>query len=137
MQSANRNRYLETSIQTASPQQLLIMLYDGAIRFCKLGIEAIKRKDYEDANTQLTKAQQIISEFQITLDRSIPISGDLSRLYDYFYTRLIQANIHKQVEPAEEVLGYLQELRETWMEAAIQLKQGTSAGQLTASVRNG
>jgi flagellar protein FliS len=113
------------------------MLYDGAIRFLKLGIEAIKRKDYVEANNQLTKVQQIISEFQITLDRSIPISADLSRLYDYFYRRLIEANISKQVEPAEEVLGYLQELKETWVQAAMQLKQGTASGQLAASVRHG
>ncbi|TDF93486.1 flagellar export chaperone FliS [Paenibacillus piri] len=115
---AQRNKYLETTIQTATPAQLLIMLCDGAIRFCKSAIEAIKNNNHQEANTQFVKVQNIISEFIITIDRSAPVADSLLRLYEYFNYRLIEANIKKAVEPAEEVLGYLVELKETWIQAA-------------------
>lgn len=118
MPAATRNKYMETAVQTATPQQLLIMLIDGAIRFCKAGIEGIKKGQFEDANTQLVKAQNIISEFTITLDRDQPIATNLIQLYEYFNYRLVQANIHKKAEPAEEVVQHLMELKETWIQAA-------------------
>ena len=123
MITAQRNKYLETAVQTATPAQLLIMLCDGAIRFLRQSIEAIQKKNYTAANEYLLRTQDIISEFAITLDRSAEIAGPLSRLYEYFNYRLVQANIKKSAEPAEEVLGYLVELRETWAQAAQQLKQ--------------
>lgn len=114
----NRNKYLETSVQTATPAQLLIMLCDGAIRFCRAGIEGIKENNYEKANINLCKVQNIISEFSASLDRNIEVADDLSKLYEYFNYRLIEANTKKIAEPAEEVLGYLIEFKETWAEAA-------------------
>ena len=126
MISAQRNKYLETAVQTATPAQLLIMLCDGAIRFLKQSIEAIKNNNYAVANEYLLRTQDIISEFSITLDRSAEIAGPLSRLYEYFNYRLVQANIKKSAEPAEEVLGYLIELRDTWAQAAQLLKQQQS-----------
>jgi flagellar protein FliS len=123
MQLQQRNKYLQNSIQTATPGQLLIMLYDGAIRFCRQGIEAIKEQRYSDANTSLLKTQDIISEFIITIDRSNPISENLLNLYEYFNTRLIEANMKKEIEPAEEVLGHLIDLKETWIQAAKQYNQ--------------
>jgi flagellar protein FliS len=130
MQLQQRNKYLETTIQTASPAQLLIMLYDGAIRFCRQGIEAIKGNNYQDANTNLLKAQDIINEFIITIDRSSPMADNLLRLYEYFNTRLIEANMKKMIEPAEEVLTHLLDLKETWVQAAKQYNQlvGQSSG---------
>ncbi|GGF91380.1 flagellar export chaperone FliS [Paenibacillus abyssi] len=112
------NKYMATSIQTATPAQLLIMLVDGAIRFCRAGIKGIQDGRFEDANTQLVKAQNIISEFVITLDRTSPLADNLLQLYEYFNHLLIQANIKKTTEPAEEVLQYLIELKETWIQAA-------------------
>ncbi|RCW44809.1 flagellar export chaperone FliS [Paenibacillus prosopidis] len=123
MQLQQRNKYLETTVRTAAPAQLLIMLYDGAIRFCRQGIEAIKEQNYAEANTSLLKTQDIINEFIITLDRSTSIADNLLRLYDYFNKRLIEANIKKSTEPAEEVLGHLIELKETWIQAAKQYNQ--------------
>ncbi|BFT68683.1 flagellar export chaperone FliS [Paenibacillus sp. P36] len=132
MIQAQRNKYLENTVQTASPAQLLIMLCDGAIRFCRAGIEALKTTNYQDANTNLVKVQDIISEFSITIDRDAPIADDLLRLYEYFNYRLIEANMKKSVEPAEEVLGYLVQLKETWLQAAKQVSVGsaTPAGAL-------
>jgi len=111
------NRYQDNAVQTASPAQLLIMLYDGAIRFCKGSIEAIEQKKYEKANQNLCKAQAIVNELVATLDRSYPISEQLVQLYDYVLHLLIQANVKKQTEPIQEVLGYLVELKETWVQA--------------------
>lgn len=127
MIQSQRNKYLENTVQNATPAQLLIMLCDGAIRFCRAGIEALKNTNYQDANTNLVKVQDIISEFSITIDRSAPIAGDLLRLYEYFNHRLIEANLKKSVEPAEEVLGFLIQLKETWMQAALQAKGITAA----------
>ncbi|WP_284643292.1 flagellar export chaperone FliS [Paenibacillus silviterrae] len=118
MLQMQRNKYLENSIQTATPAQLLIMLCDGAIRYCRQGIAAIKEKNYQEANFNLTKTQDIISEFVITLDKESFLAENLLKLYEYFNFRLIEANIQKKAEPAEEVLGYLLDLKQTWVEAA-------------------
>ncbi|KRE44483.1 flagellar export chaperone FliS [Paenibacillus sp. Soil522] len=131
MQLQQRNKYLETTVQTASPAQLLIMLFDGAIRFCRQGIAAIKDKNHPDANTNLLKVQEIINEFIITIDRSSPMADNLLRLYQYFNTRLFEANVKKIVEPAEEVLAHLLDLKETWIQAAKQYNQ--LAGQASGS----
>ncbi|KRE97939.1 flagellar export chaperone FliS [Paenibacillus sp. Soil766] len=112
-----QNKYLETTIQSATPAQLLILLCDGAIRFCKQFIEALKVNNYEEANRNVIKVQDIIKEFIITLDLNAPISQDLLVMYDYIEFRLLEANMHKSMTSAEEVLGYLQELKSTWMEA--------------------
>lgn len=119
-----RNKYLESAIKTATPEQLLIMLYDGAIRFCKAAIEAINNKKYEAANHNIQRARNIISEFIITLDKKAPIAENLLSLYEYFQRRLREANIKKQTAPVEEVLGHLIELREAWAQAAKIAKQG-------------
>lgn len=118
LSAQQRNKYMENSVQTATPGQLLIMLYDGAIRFCRAGIEGIKNKDYEAANYNLCRTQSIINELLVTLDRSVPISENLESLYVYMLQQLIQANVKKSIEPAQEVLGYLSELKETWVIAA-------------------
>lgn len=118
MITTQQNKYAQNSVQTASPAQLLIMLSDGAIRFCKQAIEALQQKKYEEANRYLVKVQDIIQEFVITLDKKAAVADNLLRLYDYFLFRLVEANTKKHSEPAEEVLGYLVELKETWVEAA-------------------
>ena len=88
MNQAQRNKYLETTVQTASPAQLLIMLYDGAIRFSRAALEAIQQKNYQEVHNNLLKVQDIISEFIITLDRSAPVAEGLLQLYEYFIFRL-------------------------------------------------
>lgn len=118
MYQAQQNKYMQTAIQTATPAQLLIMLYDGAIRFSRIGIEAIKQHKYDVANENLCKVQDIIREFAVTLDKQSPVAENLLRLYDYFLFLLIQANKEKSIEPVEEVVEYLMELKQTWTEAA-------------------
>mgnify|MGYP000675226681 CR=1 FL=1 len=120
-QQQQRNKYLQTSVQTATPAQLLIMLYDGAIRFCKGGIEAINSNNVEEANRCIGRAEDIIMEFVVTLDKSSPVADGLVKVYDYMYFKLIEANTYKTIEPIEEVLGYLVELKETWIQASKQM----------------
>ncbi|MDF2645159.1 MAG: flagellar protein FliS [Paenibacillus sp.] len=128
MLNAQRNKYLETTIQTAGPSQLLIMLYDGAIRFCKIGIEAINQKNFEEANRNLCRAQEIIQEFSLSLDRNADIAEGLLKLYDYFVYLLMQSNIKKTPEPAQEVVQYLMDLKETWIQASKQVAALTPSG---------
>lgn len=118
IQASMRNKYFENSIQTATPAQLLIMLYDGAIRFSKIGIDAIHKKDYPVANENLGKVQSIMNELIVTMDRNSSIAKTLLPLYQYMNTQLVQANLKKDAALVEEVLGYLTELRETWIQAS-------------------
>ncbi|WP_458124294.1 flagellar export chaperone FliS [Paenibacillus sp. Z3-2] len=110
-------KYRQSSVQTSTPEQLLIMLYDGAIRFIRAGIDGMKHQDLEKINLNLGKAQTIVSELMSTLDSSIEVSKGLSALYEYVNHLLSQSNVKKVPEPAEEALGYLTELRETWAQA--------------------
>ena len=119
-------KYRQSSVQTSTPAQLLLMMYDGAIRFVKMGVEGIKEQDFQKANTFLNKTQSIVSELIVTLDYSFDVSKGLSSLYEYINYLLIQANIKKEAAPAEEALGYLVELRETWAQAA-KMTQNPSA----------
>ncbi|WP_418039486.1 flagellar export chaperone FliS [Paenibacillus xylanilyticus] len=110
-------KYRQSSVQTSTPEQLLIMLYDGAIRFIRAGIDGLKHQDLEKINLNLGKAQTIVSELMSTLDSSYEVSKGLSALYEYVNHLLTQSNVKKESEPAEEALGYLTELRATWVQA--------------------
>jgi flagellar protein FliS len=127
MIQSQRNKYMENTVQNATPAQLLIMLIDGATRFCKMGISAIEQQNHAEANLNLGKVQDIVSELIITLDRQSAVADGLLRLYEYFNFRLTEANIQKKAEPAQEVLGYLLELKEVWIQAA----KSTLAGSPT------
>lgn len=126
------NKYFETTVHTASPEQLLLMLYDGAIRHCRAGIEAIRDERKSDAHQSLLRVQDIVHELMVTVNPDVPIAKQLLPLYEYFNRRLIEANTQKKPEPAEEVLRYLVELKETWATAALKVREmkrsGVSAG---------
>jgi flagellar protein FliS len=93
------------------------MLFEGAIRFTKAGIEGIQSRKYETANTNLKKAQSIIHELIASLNFEYEISNELVRIYEYLLHSLIQANVKKDAEIAQAVLLHLQDLLETWKEA--------------------
>ena len=116
MTAAMANVYKSNSIQTASPAELTLMLYDGAIKFCNIALGAIEKKDIQKANTNIIKAQKIITEFRCTLDFKYPVAQDFERVYDYIYRRLVEANIHKDAEVLEDALKYIREMRDTWKE---------------------
>ncbi|GAB6100045.1 flagellar export chaperone FliS [Halanaerocella petrolearia] len=129
-------KYKNTQVETASQEKLLLMLYDGAIKFTKQGIKGIKEEDYELTNNALNKVQAILSEFQTTLDhdQAPELTADLDALYDYMKRRLIKGNVGKNIDPVEEVLGMLKELRETWQQAAEKLKKKGKEGNRGVSI---
>jgi flagellar protein FliS len=94
------------------------MLYDGAIRFIKTAIVSMQQQDIEKTNLNLGKAQTIISELMSTLDQSYDVSKNLFSLYEYTNYLLVEANIQRDESKAEEAVGYLSELRETWVQAS-------------------
>ncbi|MDA8233939.1 MAG: flagellar export chaperone FliS [Clostridia bacterium] len=115
-------QYKQTAVQTASPEKLLLMLYDGAIKFLNQAKVAMDTRNIEESNKYIIKTQDIISELIVTLNMEYEISHNLHGIYDYLNRRLIQANIKKDPEILEEVLNHITELRQTWAEAAINVK---------------
>ena len=109
--------YQTNSVTTALPQDLTLMLYEGLIKFSMRAKRAIEQKMIEQKNTNIQKAQAIISELQLTLNQSIALSKDLNSLYDYMQTRLIDANVKNDLVAIDEVIGFAEEFRETWKEA--------------------
>lgn len=114
--------YQQNSVITASPQELTLMLYNGCLKFIKLAKRAMEEGKIEEKNTNLLKAQAIIQEFQITLDRDIAISEGLAQLYEYINFRLIEANMKNDLSILEEAEGQVKELRDTWKEAMALVK---------------
>lgn len=108
--------YQDSKILTATPAELTLMLYEGAIKFCNLAMMAMEKKEYDKANINIIKAERIIAEFRATLDFKYPVAKSFDDVYEYVYHRLVQANIHKDVQMLEEAVGYIREMRDTWKE---------------------
>ncbi|MFD1707504.1 flagellar export chaperone FliS [Siminovitchia sediminis] len=106
--------YQNNSVTTASPGELTLMLYNGCLKFIHLAKQAIREGDIEKRNTNIQKAQNIISELNVTLNMDIILSQNLRSLYEYANRRLIEANIHQDVSILEEVEELISELRDTW-----------------------
>lgn len=119
LQSAAQNTYKQNQVGTATPEDLTLMLYEGAIKFIKRTKQAILDKDYNAAHNMNTRVQDIVSELIITLDRKYPVAEQMLLLYDYLKNRLIEANINKDPAILEEVEGFLIEFRDTWKEAML------------------
>lgn len=111
------NQYKQNSIQTASPEELTLMLYNGLVKFIMRGIDSVEKHNISEAHNNIVRAQDIISEFINTLDMNYEISKSLNSIYDYMMNRLIDANISKDVGILEEVLGFAKVLRDTWEQA--------------------
>lgn len=108
--------YQQNSINTASPGELTLMLYNGCIKFIKQAKKAIDEKNYQEKNTNIIKAQNIIRELMVTLDMQYAISKDFMIMYDYMLRRLIDANIHNDNEILNEVEELVVGFRDTWKE---------------------
>ena len=117
------NNYARERIMNASPAQLTLMLYDGAIKFCNIAIVGIEEKDIEKAHNNIRKAQKIIEEFRSTLDFKYPVAKDFDRVYEYLQYRLRQANLYKDKAMVEEALKHLRTMRNTWEEVIKSAKQ--------------
>ncbi|WP_062237782.1 flagellar export chaperone FliS [Fictibacillus sp. FJAT-27399] len=120
--------YQNNSVQTASPGELTLMLYNGCLKFITQAKQAIQNKNLQEKNTNLLKAQKIIQELMVTLNMDAPVSQTLMPMYDYLNRRLIEANVQGSIEILDEVESFVTEFRDTWKEV-IQINRRQQYGQ--------
>ena len=113
----NTSEYLKTRVLTASPEQLQLMLYDGAIRFCEQARQAIKNKEIEKKFHLLTRAENIVLELCKSMreDLAPETCSKMRALYMFCYEKLVMANMNKGLEPLDDALKVLRHMRETWV----------------------
>ena len=116
------NAYANNKILTASPAELALMLYEGAIKFCNIAVAGIEEHNIEKAHNNIQKVENILEEFQATLDHKYEVAKDFDHVYKYLMDRLVQANIKKDKAILEEVLEHLRTMRDTWKEVMQQNK---------------
>lgn len=125
-------KYKTTSIQSASREKLLLMMYEGAIKFTKLGIQAAEEKRIADRGMNIGRAYDIVMELNNTLDHNVggDISKNLEQLYMYITELYTKGNISGSPEPLREALKLLETLYDGWQKAVEQLKknQGEKVG---------
>ena len=122
MVAAKKNpydNYANNKVFSATKEELVLMLYEGGLKFSNQAIMAIEKEDLDKAGELIVRVQNIIREFQVTLDRQYAISHELYNMYDYLYRRLVQANIKKEIEIMHEVRDLIRQMRDTWKEAMI------------------
>ena len=131
------NKYLETQVKTASPIQLVCMLYDGAIKFANLALTGIKEGNIEKKTVNIIKTEKIINELRISLnfDKGGEIAANLDKLYDFIYTYLMDANTNDDAAKLEHVIKMLAALRESWN--SIASKPGQNSPQAAAPSSGG
>lgn len=107
--------YRQTQVSTASQGELLLMLFDGAIRFARQGQDHMGKGEIEEASFKLIRAQDIVNELILSLNLEVgDIAHSLQQLYTYIYDLLVQANVKKESEKVDEAVRMLTELRDTW-----------------------
>ncbi len=111
-----QNPYLRDAVLTATPEQLQLMLYDGAIRFATQGRDAIEKRDFETAYERLTRAQHVVLEMHSGLNHEVnaELCARMAGLYMFIYRRLIDANVSHDVDAVDDALKILRLERETW-----------------------
>jgi len=114
--------YQQSSVNTASPGELTLMLYNGCLKFINLAKHAMEQKDIPARNTNILKSQKIVQELMVTLNMDLEVSQNMMSLYDYMHRRLIEANIKNDQAILEEVEGLVVEFRDTWKQV-IQLNR--------------
>lgn len=123
-------QYNRNKIMTASPAELTLLLYEGAIKFCNLAIMALEKNELEKVHVNIKKTEDIIVEFQSTLNHKYAVAEDFDRIYKYIYELLVEANIKKDKELLERALQELRGMRDTWKEVMNRAngRQGTNGG---------
>ena len=116
------NVYKGTKINTASPAELTLMLYDGAIKFCNIALLGFEQNDTEKINNYIKKTLNIITEFRSTLDFKYPTAKDFDVIYEYINSLLAQSNIKKDPQPLALALEQIREMRDLWKEIMKQNK---------------
>lgn len=125
-------QYQQNSIMTAPPEELILMLYNGAIKFLKQSKIYLEEKQFDKAHNNIIRSEDIIRELMCSLDMQYEISGNLFQLYDFMYNWLVQANINKTnpdgVAKVNDVIGMLEDLRDTWVETIKIVKSSQKNG---------
>ena len=109
-------QYANNKVMTASPAELTLMLYEGAIKFGNIAITAMENKDIEKAHVNIVKVQKIITEFRTTLNFKYPVANDFDRIYIYLERRLHECMATKDKEIMEEIVMHLRSMRDNWKE---------------------
>ena len=117
--SANKmtDQYVENTVMTATPEELTLMLYDGAIKFENKAAAYMETNEIEKAHNAIIRAQDIFTELMHTLNMDYDLSQNLHSLYDFIRSSLTQANVKKDAGLLKEMLSLTRELRDTWAEA--------------------
>jgi flagellar protein FliS len=116
--------YKNSKEQTASKEEIITMLYDGAIKFCNIAATELELKNMENVNTNLKKAQRIIEELISTLDMRYPVSQEFKQVYEYIIELLVQANVKKDKELLDRACNEIRGMRDTWVEVVKKAKSG-------------
>ena len=133
MNGNGAQNYLRTKVLTATPEQLQLMLYDGALRFGEQARAALQDKRYEDSYRLISKVQKIITELSVTLKHDVApeLCSKLAGLYNFVYRKLIEANIDHELAAMDEALNILRYQRETWAMLLDQLGKKKAAAAAT------
>jgi flagellar protein FliS len=125
--------YLRMRVMTATPEQLQMMLYDGAIRFAEQARTALQERNFEKSYTSISRVQKILVEMSSTLKHDVfpELCGKLASLYNFVYRKLIEANIDHSIGAMDEALGVLRYQRETWSLLLEQLGKSKAAAAAT------
>lgn len=108
--------YGNNKILTATPAELTLMLYEGAVKFANIALTALEKNDYETVNTNIQKSRAIIVELTSTLNHKYPVAEDFKRMYDYIFALLVEANMKKDKEKLERALDEIRGMRDVWKE---------------------
>lgn len=116
MSASTLNPYLRDAVLTASPEQLQLMLYDGAIRFASQGRAGIVEKDYEKSYEKFTRAQQIVLEMHkgLNFEVNAELCRRMAALYMFVYNKLVDACVKRETQHVDDALTILRMERETW-----------------------
>ncbi|MDB5320523.1 MAG: fliS [Phycisphaerales bacterium] len=116
MNPQGAQNYLRTKVLTATPEQLQLMLYDGALRFGEQARVALEQKNFEQSYSMISRVQKIITEMQSSLKPAVApdLCKKMSALYNFIYMKLVDANLEHQMSALDEALSILRYQRETW-----------------------
>jgi len=127
--NAQPNAYLRTRVMTASKEELRLLLFDGALKFCRQAVDAIGRADWEASYNALSRAQKIVMELSNSLDHSADpeLCERLAALYTYIYRRLVDANMERDTSAVNEAIRLIGYERETWVMVMDRLRRSGDA----------
>jgi len=130
MVDTQSNTYLRDAVLTATPEQLQLMLYDGAIRFSRQARDALDRKDYETSYERLSRAQHIILEMLNGLNYNVnrDLCERVASIYNFLYRKLVDASVHRSTQHIDDALRVLQVERETWQLVVDKVAQARETG---------